>query len=155
MDTKVVDRKVLFNIPEHRVLTPQEYLIVGGTLDEKFLTKPRMPVALFDESLAYDDVVRLRREKGVIVSHSAWFKFGVEDPNVILKSAMVFELGKVDPKTHETKGDTPKLVGIYDVETGMIDSGPETLAAYRLTPEGQKALCFETDSAQEDHPSRR
>jgi len=151
----VTDREALFHIPEHRVLTPQEYLIIGGTLEDEFLAKPRMPVALFDKSLPYDDVVRLRREKEMIVSHSAWFMFGVDDPSVILKSALVFRLSDLDEQAHEVKRELPELIGVYDVETNQINTDPEILKKYKYTAEGKKNLLFESHSLREDDVSRR
>ncbi|MDO8486716.1 MAG: hypothetical protein Q7S45_00255 [Candidatus Curtissbacteria bacterium] len=155
MDTKIIDPEALLTIPDDRVLTPQEYLIIGGTLPEKFLAKLRMPVALFDKSLPYDDVVRLRREKGMIVSHSAWLFFGVSDPSVILKSAMVFRLSGLDEQIHEVKRELPELIGVYDTETNQINTDPEILKKYKYTAEGKRSLLFEGHSLQEGHPSRR
>lgn len=141
-ELSTVLRTDCFRIIDPRVLTAQEHKLIGSTPEFDPKThSPFKPQSFFSNSVPLEETLRIRKEQGFIVSHSASTYFGFEGDG-ILQYAVVIELSEIDSVKGEVVDRLPKLVGIYDAESRSVITDPKILEKHPLTELGRQRLLF-------------
>lgn len=138
-----------FKINDVRVLTAQEHRLIGSTPEfDPETHDPFKPQCFFNGSVSPEETLRLRREQGYIVSHSASSYFGFKGEES-LKYAVIIELSEIDPDTGDVVDREPRLIGLLykrrleDDEIGRVITDPEILKKHHLTKAGKQRLLFQ------------
>jgi hypothetical protein len=140
---------------DNRLLTPVEQFLRGGTIDDRYLSEPNMPILFIGRvGLSPDDIKKIndiRQQFKEVEGMAISIAFGVEDS---LNNHGLIRLAELDASTGRTKG-LPKLSGVE--RSGRMDR--RWLGKYHLTEAARGHLLEQfpslNDEPREDKPSRR
>ncbi len=128
-------RETLYDLKDYRILTPYEYILIGGDWDKNKYPNPRIPIGDADGSLPFDEVVKQRRTKVVLVSNYALKMFGLAGEEGAHRDAVVFGLVEVGEDTHEVREELPPVLGTYDPVEQKLNRDPRIIERLHYTVE--------------------